>query len=290
MWADGVLVDAFADFVASVPTREVTLPFGRTTVWELGEGEPIVLIHGVSGGRRLFFRVVPELAKRYRVIVPHLRGEEMPDRWAGVDDWLDDIAALFDALDLDNVTLYGASFGGYITLAYGGRNDPRVARVVVQGSFSGFRLRLLDRAVMVASHLIPARLGSDYYAWRVVRGRETEYLREFTPGLAPLNLGWQRATPFASLRRRAQVISRIDVAPAIQRMEAPLTIGHARRDPVVPFALGQRLAQLRPDARVVTWEDGGHMQMLTHPERFALLPELPGSGEDNPVDDDAPAD
>jgi pimeloyl-ACP methyl ester carboxylesterase len=283
------LVDEFADFVASVPTREVNLPFGRSTVWEMGDGDPLVLIHGVSGGRRLFFRVVPELAKRYRVIVPYLRGEELPDRWAGIDDWLNDIRALLDALDLARVTLYGASFGGYIAMAYGGRNDPRVRCVVVQGSFAGFRLGMLDRAVLIASHLVPARLGSDYYAWRVVRGRESACLREHTPELVPLNLGWQRSTPFASLRRRAQVIGKIDIAPAIRRMEAPLVIGHARPDPVVPFALGERLKRLRPDARVITWEDGGHMQMLTHPGRFASLAELAGSAEDDPVGDDAPA-
>jgi len=268
---EGDLVDEFADFVASVPTREVQLPFGRTTVWDVGDGDPLVLIHGVSGGRRLFFRVVPELARRFRVIVPHLRGEEMPDGRSGLEDWIGDIAALLDALGLDAVTLYGASFGGYVALAYGGRNDPRVRQVVVQGAFSAYRLRPLDRIVMLASFLLPPRLGSHYYAWRVIRGRETSYLREFAPELVPLNFGWQRSTPFASLRRRAQVIASRDVADAILGMKAPLTIGHGRQDPVVPLALGQHIADLRPDADMVIWEQGGHTQMLTHPAQFAAL-------------------
>jgi len=268
---EGNLVDEFADFVASVPTRELELPFGRTTVWDVGQGDPLLLIHGVSGGRRLFFRVVPELARRYRVIVPHLRGEEMPDPRGGLEDWVGDIAALLDALELDGVTLFGASFGGYIALAYGGSNDPRIRRVVVQGAFARYRLRPLDRIMMVATALLPAELGSFYHVRRIERGRETGFIEEVAPELVPLSLGWHRATPFASLRRRAQVISRHDVADAIARMKARLTIGHARRDPVVPFALGERLSELRPDADFVAWEEGGHTQMLTHPEQFAEL-------------------
>ena len=273
------LVDEFADFVAHVSTREIELPFGRTTYWEMGEGDPLVLIHGISGGRRLFFRVVPELARHYRVIVPHLRGEEMPDRWTGIDDLLDDVGALLDGLALDDATIFGASFGGYVALGYGGRNDPRIRRIVVQGSFAAFRLRLLDHVTMAASHLLPASLGSSYYAWRVLRGRETQLLAEHAPELVPLNASWQRQTPFASLRRRAQLISRIDVSNAITRTEVPLVIGHGIHDPVVPIELGRRIAELRPGAALTEWEEGGHMQMLSHPARFAALAKEPAEGE-----------
>ncbi|MEM8885250.1 MAG: alpha/beta hydrolase [Planctomycetota bacterium] len=264
-------LEEFATFVSGVPTREVTLPFGRTSYWELGDGPPLVLLHGVAGGRRLFFRAVPELARTHRVIVPHLRGEEQPAAWTGIDELLDDIGALLAALDIQDATLYGASFGGYLALAYGGRNDPRIARLVVQGSFAHFRLRPLDRLIMLGSYLLPSSLGSAYYARRVLRGRETSILQEYAPDVAVMNGGWQRATPFASLRRRAQLIARFDVAPALQRTDAPLVIGHARHDPVVPLGLGKRLHKLRPDARFEIWDDGGHMQMVTHPARFAAL-------------------
>ena len=96
-------------------------------------------------------------------------------------------------------------------------------------------------------------------------------MSESAPELVPLNLGWQRSTPFASLRRRARMISRIDVSNAIVRTEVPLVLGHGQHDSVVPVRLGRRLAKLRPDASLTVWNDGGHMQMLSHPERFAAL-------------------
>jgi len=265
------LVDSFADFIAAVPSLEYAAPFGRSTYWEMGEGEPLVLLHGISGGRRLFFRVVPLLAQRYRVIVPLLRGEEIPASRFSLDDLLDDVGALLESLALEEVTLYGASFGGYVALAYGGRCDPRVTKIVTQGAFPHFELRLLDRVALYGSYLMSPRLGSDYYAWRVLKGRETRDLRELTPGLDHLNAGWQRATPFVSLRQRTHLMARVDLASAVKRAEAELRVGHGRRDSVVPFAAFKRLRELRPEAHFEEWEDGGHMQMLTHPERFADL-------------------
>jgi len=265
------LVDSFADFVAAVPTHAYEAPFGRSTYWEMGAGEPLVLLHGISAGRRLFFRVVPLLAMRFRVIVPLLRGEQLTARGFSLDDESGDQSALFETLGLENITLYGASYGGYVALAYGGRIDPRVTTIVTQGTFSQFRLWPLDRLALYGSYLMSPRLGSDYFAWRVLKGRETGFLREFTPGLDHLNIGWQRATPFVSLRQRTHLIARHDLAGSVTRTEATLRIGHARRDPVVPFAAFERLRQLRPDAHFEAWDAGGHMQMLTHPERFAAL-------------------
>jgi pimeloyl-ACP methyl ester carboxylesterase len=265
------LVDDFADFIGSVPARVIETPFGRSTCWEMGEGEPLVLLHGISGGRRLFFRVVPLLAQRYRVFVPLLRGEEMPARAFTLEDLLDDIHALLDALGENNVTLYGASFGGYLAMAYGGRRDPRVARIVCQAGFTRFTLRPLDRVSLHASALFPPRLGSAYFAWRVLKGRETGHLQEFAPGIDMLNYGWQRATPFVSLRQRTKLIARFDQSEAARRIEVPLRIAHAKRDPVVPFAAFEHVQRIRPDAHAEVWEEGGHMQMVTHPERFAEL-------------------
>ncbi|MGH7162115.1 MAG: alpha/beta fold hydrolase, partial [Planctomycetota bacterium] len=68
------LVDAFADFVGSVPSRRVALPWGECRVWDTGAGRPVVLLHGIAASRRVFFRLVPLLAARRRVVVPLLRG------------------------------------------------------------------------------------------------------------------------------------------------------------------------------------------------------------------------
>ena len=264
--------DRFADFVGSVPLTEVTLPWGETRVWDLGEGRPVVLVHGIAGSRRVFFRVASLLARNHRVVVPLLRGEDRPDPRASLADHHDDLAALLNALDLSQATLLGISFGGYVVLSYGGaRRDPRVRDLAVQGSFSHYPLCAFDRIAMTLSPLMPDAFGSWYFARRVRKGPETDRLHEHCPGLEILNAEWCAKTPFASLRRRTRIIGRQPQDETIRRIAVPVTLGQGRADRVVPMECFERLRRTLPQARFVVWDGVSHLAPLTHPEEVAAL-------------------
>jgi pimeloyl-ACP methyl ester carboxylesterase len=255
------LVDDFAAFVGRVESEE--------GAWVMGEkGPPVVLLHGIAGGRRLFFRIVPRLAERFRVIVPILHGEARPAPTATLADLLDDLALLLERLDLREVRLLGTSFGGYVALAYARRRDPRVKELIVQGAFPRYRLRLMDRVVLALSHLVPASVASAYFVHRVLHGREIRLLARHAPGMEPLVAGWQGKTPFASLRRRTHLIA----GPALQVPDGlSLTIAHGGEDAVVPREAFEKLKRACPRARAVLWDGVGHMAPLTHPELVAGL-------------------
>jgi len=260
------LVDEFADFIGSVPYREVDLPWGRAQVWDMGTGRPVVLLHGIVGGRRPFFRLVPLLAANRRVIVPPLRGEDVPFPRATWEDHLGDLAGLLEALDLRDVTLLGTSFGGAIVLGYGARSDPRVGEIRVQGAFKGFCLRPLDRMVHRLSYALPAAAGAAYVARRVRKGPEMDLLKEHAPGIEGLFPGWCAATPFATLRRRIALLHALDLSDAVRRIRVPLALLHGARDRVVPRSFFEDLRRLRPDASATLLEGPGHNIPLTHPQ------------------------
>jgi len=247
----------------------VALPWGETNAWDLGAGAPVVVLHGICGGRRLLFRVAPLLAERRRVVVPPLRGEDRPAPRATWEELLGDLSALLSQLDLRDVTLLGLSFGGALALAYGARRDPRVRAIVVQGAFARFRLRLPDRVAQLASRLVPARVGAAWFARRVRRGPEGRLLARHVPGLEHLLPAWSARTPFATLRRRVRLITTMDLAPALAAIDVPLTFARGEEDKVVPRAFFKHLCALRPDARRVTWPDVGHNACLTHPALLA---------------------
>jgi len=265
------LADEFAGFIGAVPYRDLALPWGRAPVWDLGRGPPAVLLHGIAGSRRIFFRVAPRIAQHRRVIVPPLRGDDRPRDDFDLDDLLDDLAALLEALDLRGTTLLGTSFGGALAMAYAARGDPRVAAVVAQGAFAHFPLRLRDRALLAATVLLPQDLGAAYFARRVLRGRETRLLETKVPGLGTLNADWSRKTPFRTLRRRIRLIHATDLGPRIAADRTPLTIAHGALDPVVPLRHFERLVRLRPDARAHLWQDEGHLVPLTSPALLAAI-------------------
>jgi len=261
------LVDAFADFVGRVSYAEA----GAGRVWDLGSGPPVVLLHGIAGSRRPFFRVAPRLAERARVVVPLLRGEERPQPCVSWRELADDLGALLDALELDGVTLAGSSFGGAVALAYAARGDPRIARVVAQGAFAGFSLRPLDRLILGLSRLVPARAGQRYFARRVRRGAENGLVREYAPGLEELVPDWMGKTPFATLRARIRLITNEPLGDEFGSIRAPVTLARGARDKVVPRKFFDQLAALCPNAETVTVEHAGHLMALTHPDEFCEL-------------------
>lgn len=263
--------DEFADFVGAVPYRETRLPWGTAQVWDVGEGRPVVAVHGISGGRRMAYRAVPELARTRRVIVAPLRGEDVPALDRSPEPYLDDIAALLEELGLEDVTLLGVSFGGYLVLAYAARNDPRVKDVVVQGTFPRYRLKVLDRVSLQLSRLLPSSVGSWYFKRRALKGQEYALMNEIVPGLELLVADWFSRTPFASLRARTLMISGCDLTTRMADIKVPLTFAHGKLDAIVPFGYFEMLRGLRADARAVAWDDVAHNIPLTHPERIAEL-------------------
>lgn len=74
-------------------------PAGEMVVFEAGEGDPVLLLHGVGAGASsyIWFRIAPELAKHYRVIAPDFVGwgeSERPQRDILFDDYVAQIRAI----------------------------------------------------------------------------------------------------------------------------------------------------------------------------------------------------
>ena len=84
-----------------------------------GDGEPLVLLHGIFQADRVWRHVVPPLAEHYDVIAPmgFGHGGRVPDkRPTTFEDWVDDSEQILDELGLDKPHLAGNSSGGWVAL------------------------------------------------------------------------------------------------------------------------------------------------------------------------------
>ncbi len=99
----------------------------------LGEGPPLVILHGLFGWARNWQNVARQLASRYRVITVDARNHGRSTHTAGMDYTLmaADVAALLEKLDLHEVTLLGHSMGGKTAMTLALNDCARLARVVV---------------------------------------------------------------------------------------------------------------------------------------------------------------
>lgn len=106
---------------------------------------PLLLLHGLASGSRIWDLIAPSLAEQRRVVALDQRGHGLSDKpdagydFASIvgDDW-----AALTALDLKHPMVVGHSWGASVALALAAWHSTRVSGVVlVDGGLSGFRDR-----------------------------------------------------------------------------------------------------------------------------------------------------
>lgn len=103
--------------------------------WGDPAAPPLVLVHGGRDHARSWDPIAAAFADRFRVIAPDLRGHGDSD-WVSdgsyeMADLVADMAALFDALEIDRAAVVGHSLGGNVTLRHAGIYPERVSHLTV---------------------------------------------------------------------------------------------------------------------------------------------------------------
>lgn len=123
-----------------------------------GEGEPLVLIHGLGSSGRDWELQVPEFSKHFKVITYDVRGFGHSNKAPGPYNALkfsDDLRGLLDGLKIKSAHFLGISMGGMIAFQFAVDNPERVKSLVVVNSWVDFnprnfkeRLKLWRRTVL----------------------------------------------------------------------------------------------------------------------------------------------
>lgn len=224
-----------------------------------GEGEPVVLVHGLSGSTRWWACNVAALAGRYRVHLVDLPGFGAMRRFhrqfalAEAASWL---SVWMEAVGLGRAHLVGHSMGGYVCLRLAA-NRPEAVRRLVLVAPAG-----VPTGRSMLGHLVPL-LGAARHA-----------TPSFLPVLARDAL---RMGPVA-LWRAARDLLDEDVREDLRSIQAPTLLIWGKRDPLVPPVIGDLLRAEIPNSRLLVLEKAAHVPMFDRPEEFdeALLAFLAG--------------
>lgn len=127
-----------------VEQRFLTIGSTRVAYCDLGEGPPLVLLHGSGPGATglsNYSRNIPYLARHFRVICPDLPGfgasDMKPEDGAVPGFWAEVITGLLDALSIAKAHFVGNSMGGMVTLKIALETPDRVDRMVLMGPGGG---------------------------------------------------------------------------------------------------------------------------------------------------------
>lgn len=218
--------------------------------------EHLVLVPGIDGTGKLFYRQIPRLEERFTVTPVRLRDEAqtMDDLVADLHDEIVRVAA-----DGRRVSLLGESFGGALTLSYAVRHPERVERLVILNSFAHFGS--------------PARLWLGYQLlraapWGMMRVvRQLNAHRMHSPHTERDEIkrfhDLMRAATRTGYLSRMRILRDYDIREQLRSIEAPVLYLAADRDTLVPSVEQARLMGERtPAATVRILEGHGHSCLI----------------------------
>ncbi|HEV2216656.1 MAG TPA: alpha/beta hydrolase [Candidatus Dormibacteraeota bacterium] len=148
--------------------RSVDLPGRGSAFVRMASGPAgaptVLLVHGLFATADLnWSTAIPELATRFNVIAPDLRGHGrgLPTRRFSGAECADDLAAIVRALEAGRVIVVGYSLGGLVAQVFARRHPELLAGLVLCATASRFRIpteKGLVRFVMKAARRAPERV------------------------------------------------------------------------------------------------------------------------------------
>ena len=230
---------------------------------ERGEGQPIVILHGLMGGLSNFrgvYDFFPE--KGYRVIIPELPVYDLPLLKTTVKDLAVHLDKFFTSNHLEDVILLGNSLGGHIALLYTKLYPQKVRGLVITGS----------------SGLYENAMGESYpkrgdYNYIKTKSEEVFY----DPKVATKEIVDE---VYETVNDRNKLIKTLAIAKSairhnmakdLPKMEIPTAIIWGAQDCVTPPNIAEEFNRLLPNSTLYWIDKCGHAPMMEHPDSFNTL-------------------
>jgi len=221
-----------------------------------GQGTPLIVIHGGSGGAKAWLKNMAELAANYTVYAPDLPGFGHSQPIDG-DYYIPELAEFVDkfsqALGLDSFHLMGHSFGGGIVLHYALEFPQKIKKLVLVSSLClgkeiALWVRLLSNCVICRGMTAAA----------MTLLRSVKWLIELT--LSPIEFVVPYSRFTLSLGKKITTFKE-QTTVLFQRLSevlVPTLVVWGEKDPIVPARQAYAAAELIPDCQVKVFEGSGH--------------------------------
>jgi non-heme chloroperoxidase len=249
----------------------------RLHVTDLGDGQPIVLIHGWPLSDAMYeYQYQYLVQKGFRVIGISLRGFGKSDKPYGrydFDVFSDDIKVILDKLKIENAVLGGYSLGGAVVIHYVTKyNSAHIGKLALfaaaapswlqrpgypygltaEGAAGFIDLTRTDRPQVLEN------FGKAFGA------TETSLSNGMSEWLKGINL---EASPYAATQS-ISALTQLDLRPALSKINIPTAIFHGTQDKLCDFAFAGELNKGIKNSYIVKFENSGHGLFVEEREKF----------------------
>jgi len=256
----------------------------RARYWELGEGAPVLMIHGLGASAETWQNTLPVLAQTHHVYAVDLVGFGYSDKPAAqytVDYLVDFIRGFMDVVGLEEATLIGHSLGGALVLRLAILHPDRASRLVLVAGAG------LSRRVGLGLRLASLPLVGELLL-RPNPRKTRQALRPFfhdptllTDAFVDLNYDLitqpgAQAAYLSTVRSLASVLgARRHISEGIVarlgEIRVPTLVIWGAQDAIVPAAHADVARDRIANVQIHILPECGHMPMMERPEEFNRL-------------------
>ena len=227
---------------------------------EVGEGTPIIVLHGLMGGLSNFDAVTKFFSENgFKVVIPELPLYTTSLLKTNVKSFANYLYEFIAFKNYDKVVLLGNSLGGHIGLYHTKLYPEKVKALVITGS----------------SGLYESAMGSGYTKrsdYEVIKKKAQDVF--YDPEVATKEIV---DDVYATVNDRNKLIKTLAIAKSAIRhnmskdlpnMNTPTCIIWGKNDVVTPPEVAEVFQELLPDSDLFWIDKCGHAAMMEHPEEF----------------------
>lgn len=270
-----------------IETKFIEIHGMRQAVVDEGDGdEVLLLIHGMAGSAQTWRAVLPQLAKRYRVIAPDLLGHgqsSKPRTDYSLGAFAVGLRDLLDELGVESATVVGQSLGGGVAMQFLYQHPDYCRRLVLISSGGlgpdvGLILRLLAApgAEFVMPVIAPSpvlRAGNAVKSWLSSAGLRSPRGAEIWSAYSSFGDSETRQAFLRTLRSvvdyRGQAVSALNRLNL--REGLPILAIWGEQDNIIPVDHAYAALEARPDCRLEVLPGVGHFAQVEAPDKVIDL-------------------
>jgi pimeloyl-ACP methyl ester carboxylesterase len=249
---------------------EVVRTNGLEIAYErLGEGPPLVFVHGGAADGRVWQPQLAALADEFTVVAwdePGAgRSSDVPAPF-GLPEYAHCLAALIEAIALGPAHVVGLSWGGTVVQELYRHHPDLVATLILVDTYAGWKGSLPEeevRARVEGVHQMLAAPAEEFdptYPGLFAADPPPE----FVPLLEHMAAGVRRE----SLRTEVLVMAAADQRDLLPRIAVPTLLIWGEQDVRSPLSVARKFEQAIPNASLVVIPDCGHVSNLEQPKLF----------------------
>lgn len=241
---------------------------------EEGQGEVLLLLHGLFGALSNWEHLVAQFSSHYKVLIPLMPIYTMPIRQANLEGLVKFIEAFIQLKKIEVFTLIGNSLGGHIALIYILKNPNMAKNLVLTGSSGLFENTLGGSFIKRASYdYIAERVAYTFYDPNTIT---KAYVDEV----------------FSIVKDRAKAIRIVAIAKSAQRHNLAHELPHIQaktlliwglNDTITPPLVGHEFNALIPNSRLCFIDKCCHAPMMEQPVKFNRILEQFLKNEAQPI-------